>query len=130
MNKKGQGLPLETIIVAILVIIVLVLVVTFFLGGFAGLTNRVKDIFFGTTAGSSTTLAVQNCRTYCEQAQLLPSVTLKENSPYCSTEIKVDTDNDGEADKIYTCKGLEVTCDKVSDLPNCKNIKAEDIPKS
>ena len=112
MNKKGQGLPLETIIVAILVIIVLVLVITFFLGGFAGLTNRVKTIFFGTTAGIDTTLAVQNCRTYCDQAELLPE-SLQKDSPCCKSEQKIDTNNDGTweegVDAKRTCKELGVT---------------------
>jgi len=113
MNKKGQGLPLTTIVVAILVIIVLVLVVTFFLGGFAGLTSKVKEIFFGTTAGTSLTLATQNCKTYCEQASLLPE-TMQPKSAYCTRLQKVDMSGDGEADSDMACeKDLGVNCPEI-----------------
>lgn len=97
-SKKGQGLPLNTIIIAILVIVVLVVVIVFFLGGFAGLSQKVKIIFFGATAGVDKTLAVQNCQTWCDQAKILP-VSLRKTSAYCDQYQFVDMNNDGEVEK-------------------------------
>lgn len=117
MNKQGQELTLSTIITAILVVIVLVLVVTFFLGGFAGLTSKVKDIFFGATAGTSQTLAVQNCRTYCDNAKLLPE-NLQKTSPWCTRKQKIDTNDDGTweegVDEEKGCAELGLSCTDVS----------------
>lgn len=124
MNKRGQGLPMNTVIMAILVIVVLVIVVVFFLGGFSGLSTKVKAIFFGTTAGTDITLAVQTCETRCEQAQLLP-VSLQKNSAFCNVPFNLDINGDGEAEfyikdkkKIlsqYYCSGdkLGLSCEGV-----------------
>ena len=97
MQKKGQGLPLTTIVIAILVVVVLVVIVAFFLGGTTGLTNTIKRVFFGTTAGTDQTLAVETCRQYCDQAETLPD-SLHATSPYCKQTFRLDTDRDGEAD--------------------------------
>lgn len=99
MDKRGLELSVNTIIVAILVILVLVVVASFFLFGFKGLTDRVKATFFGVTAGTDVTLAVQNCQNYCDQVALLPTDTLKRNSAFCNTYFYIDEDGDGEADK-------------------------------
>lgn len=100
MNKKGQGLPLNTVIVAILVILVLVVVVIFFLGGMSGLTSKIKTMFFGTLAGTDETIAVQTCETRCEQVKLLPTTIARRNSAYCDSPFNIDANNDGEADKV------------------------------
>ena len=70
MNKKGQGLPLNVLVVAILVIVVLILVVTFFFGGFTNISVRIKDLFFTGTAGTSETLAIQSCQRFCDNLNL------------------------------------------------------------
>lgn len=95
-SKKGLELSLNTIVIAVIVIVVLVAVVTFFLFGFKGLSDRVKIIFFGTTAGSDMVFAQQQCATYCDRAALLP-IGVRSTSPYCTQFIYIDTDNDGEA---------------------------------
>jgi len=100
MNKKGQGLPLTTIIVAILVVVVLVVIVAFFLGGTTGLTNAIKRVFFGTTAGSDLTLAVETCKQYCDQAETYPSVGLQQKSAFCTQYFRIDQNRDGEADLL------------------------------
>jgi hypothetical protein len=84
MDKRGQGLTLNTIIITILVVLVLIVVVTFFFGGFKGLTERITGTFYTTTAGSDKVLAVQTCEQYCEQAKLLPNNLLKQKSAYCT----------------------------------------------
>ena len=96
-GKKGVELSINTIIVAVIVVVVLVVVVSFFLGGFTGLSDRVKATFFGVTAGFDRTLAVQTCRQYCDNAKLLPAISVKSSS-YCTSYLNVDENNDGEAD--------------------------------
>lgn len=97
VSKKGMELSLNTIIIAVIVIIVLVSVVAFFLFGFKSLTDKAKMVFFGVTAGSSKSLAMQYCETYCRRAELMP-MSMRIQSSYCSAELLVDSDDDGEAD--------------------------------
>mgnify|MGYP001558648144 CR=1 FL=1 len=115
IHTKGQGLPLTTIVIAILVIVVLVVLVAFFLGGATGVTRGIKRIFFGTTAGTDLTVAVENCRQYCEQAKVLPE-NLRTSSAYCTQYFNIDNNGDGEAEfdsksgktTKETSKGLKV----------------------
>jgi len=110
MNKKGQALSLNTVIMAIIVVVVLIVVVSFFLFGFQGLTQRARALFFGTTAGTDTVLAVQNCEQFCDQAVLLPSEALIKSSPYCSFKFRIDKNNDGEADKDKEGNFIDFYC--------------------
>lgn len=108
MDKRGQSLTLNTIIIAILAILVLVVVVTFFFGGFKGLTDRIKSTFYSTTAGTDEVLAVQSCQQFCDQAKLLPDTgNLRKNSAYCNTAFVIDgrsnIGSDGKYDTVYTC---------------------------
>ena len=45
MSKKGQGLPLTTIIIAVLVVVVLIVIVAFFLSGSSSLIGTIRNIF-------------------------------------------------------------------------------------
>jgi len=89
-SKKGQGLPMNTIILAIIVIIVLVIIVVFFLGGTSSIAQKIKDIFLGATAGQDKELAVQFCNQYCDRGNEVA---------WCGHIFKVDTDGDGAAEK-------------------------------
>ena len=106
MDKRGQGLTLNTIIMAILVIIVLVVIVLFFLGTFGGVTDKIKSTFFSTTVGTSEALAVETCRQYCDQAQRLPK-DLQEKSAYCKQAFIIDGKSgpgqNKKYDKAYKC---------------------------
>jgi len=97
-DKKGVELTLNTVIIAILIVLVLVVIIGFFLGG----TNKMKDtifrIFSGETAGTDVSIALQQCASYCSQAEGW-STELRNKSPYCKFTFKLDTDNNGEADK-------------------------------
>lgn len=122
MNKKGQGLPMNTVIMTILVIVVLILVLTFLFGGFTGLSNKIRLIFYGSLAGTSKTLAIQNCNQYCSQLQLrsglidvddkgISKLNMEKikDTPFCKL-IPIDEDEDGNADKLANCKYFDVTC--------------------
>jgi hypothetical protein len=106
MDKRGQGLTLNTIIITILVILVLIVVVTFFFGGFKGLTDRIKGTFYSTSAGTDKVLAVQTCQQFCEQVKLLPTDTLKKNSAYCTTGFIIDGESkalDKGYNQLFSC---------------------------
>ena len=108
--KRGQGLPLTTIIIAILVVVVLVVLVAFFLGGTTSITRGIKSLFFGTTAGTDLTIAIETCRNRCDQAQTLPNDDLKKNSAYCKTPFHIDFDKDGEVDVDEKGEPVEYYC--------------------
>tara|TARA_Y100000310_G_C20663847_1_gene806345 strand:+ start:411 stop:938 length:528 start_codon:yes stop_codon:yes gene_type:complete len=135
-GKKGQGLPLNTVIVAILVVLVLVVVVAFFLGGFGNLANTVRSVFFGTTAGTDMSLAIENCRQYCFTSQTWEN-RLKASSPYCKSYFKLDKGGDGEADFCgdeenkyarFYCWGstLDIACPGVKELCEYEGAKGKD----
>ena len=109
MDKKGQGLTLNTIVIAILVVIVLVSVIFFFFGGFKNITDKIESTFFVTTAGMDESLAVETCRQYCGQAQRLPD-TLKKTSAYCTQafiiEGKSKLRSDGLYENAYSCSSM------------------------
>src|SRR3989344_5379848 len=97
MNKKGQSLSMNTVIIAILVIIVLVVIVAFFVGGTSSVVSRIKAIFIG-SAGSNLVEAKNLCEGYCDSAsQLTPEE--QRVSPYCTKYQTVDIDGDGSAEK-------------------------------
>jgi len=96
-GKRGQGLPLNTIVLAILVVVVLVVIVAFFLGGTTGLTRTIRGIFFGTTAGTDLTIAIETCKARCDQATLLP-MDLQKSSAFCMQPFHIDKDGNGEAE--------------------------------
>lgn len=98
-QKRGQGLPLNTVILLILVILVLVVVAAFFLGGTASITEKIRALFFGSTAGTDRVFAVGNCKEFCNRLQLLPKSAFM-GSPYCKEFERIDSDNDGTADYI------------------------------
>jgi len=95
-GKRGQGLPLNTVIVAILVVLVLVVIVAFFLGGTGGITQTVQRIFFGVTAGTDIDVASRTCEQYCQQAK--GSSVNVIDSAFCKKTFAIDWDFDGEAD--------------------------------
>lgn len=92
MNKRGQSLPLNTLIIIILVVIVLIVVAVFFLGGTSSLSKSIRNIFYGTTAGTDITLAREICEQRCEAAKD------GNNLAYCNLGQDIDFDNNGQID--------------------------------
>ncbi|MBS3145948.1 hypothetical protein J4414_04055 [Candidatus Woesearchaeota archaeon] len=58
MNKRGQGLPLNVIVIAIIVVVALVVIVAFFLGGFGQLGGKAGETAGVGLKGTSQALAV------------------------------------------------------------------------
>jgi len=98
MNKKGQSLPLNTLIIIILVVIVLIVVAVFFLGGTSSLSRSIRNIFYGTTAGTDLTLAREICEQRCESLQGSTSDQQAKRSAYCTATFDIDIGNDGKVD--------------------------------
>ena len=138
-NKRGAELTLNMVIIAALVILVLVFVVAFFLGGFGGLTDTFKETFWKTTSGTDLSLALQNCKSYCQRAESLYD-TVPEGqrsaivgaSSYCKQTFRIDKDGDGVADKTsdgenyieYKCfpgagNSLDVPCSQEKVIRFC-----------
>ena len=124
MNKKGQGLTLNTIVIAILVVIVLVAVIFFFFGGFKNITDKIKSTFFVATAGVDEAFVVETCRQYCDQAKALPS-SLVSDSAYCTQGFVIDgksnLQSDGKYNHVWSCGTIE------KNNVDAKRFKANDL---
>jgi len=66
MNKKGQGLPMNVVILGIIVIVVLIVVLVFFVGGTGQFTQKIKQILGLNVKGEELQLATQSCIRSCE----------------------------------------------------------------
>jgi len=117
MNKKGQSLSMNTIILGILVIIVLVIVVVFFMGGFGTITSKIRSILGFTTSGTELNVALQQCETRCQLAQSMPD-NIEHTSAYCTSPFLIDYNpEDNKADTIEldgTSLEIEYYCDEDS----------------
>ena len=123
-NKKGVELTLNTVIVAILVVLVLVLLIGFFLGGTGKLKDMVGTIFRQSSAGTDISIALDQCKSYCTQAQGW-APTLWRASPYCSFKFKLDLrNNDGEADKSDDGNYIPYLCSDANSqiYTSCPNV--------
>lgn len=97
--KKAQGLPLTTIVVAILVLLVLVMLVVFFTGGFSKIFTSVKGLEPATE--TDVAAAQAKCSQLCIQAQSLTNPDRWKETGYCTYTNKKDWDGDGEAEEKF-----------------------------
>ena len=119
MNKRGQaGLPMNTLIVAIIAIIVLLLIVTFFTGGLGTIGEKIREIFGAGTAGSDLNLATQFCKDYCSAAKNLPDDEQKLKSAYCKKTFDIKNP-DGTITENQQCTQLGVSCSGVDNINGC-----------
>lgn len=101
MNKKGQGISMEFIIIAAIALVVLVVIILFFTGGLQSLFQKQKEAVAGATDQQKELWRGQ-CKLYCSLGQ-------KEN--FVQKTFK-------EGDSQYTCSTLDVTCGSCSGTPN------------
>ena len=92
-KKRGQGLPLNAVVIAILVVLVLVVLAAFFLFGSSKIGEKIRTSFFGPTSGTDRVFAVQSCENLCEQAQFLPEIQ-QGTSGFCKQSWQIDENND------------------------------------
>ncbi len=127
-GKRGQGLPMNVVILAIIVIVVLIILLIILVGGTSKFAETVKGIFSGRVSAQSLELATKDCQQFCESAKVNPS--LASRSKYCTYTTVVELDNQltkvgcqpnvrtepTEAEKsrgIVAGDGLGVACDQV-----------------
>ena len=104
LNKKAQGLSINTVIITILAIFVLVLVVVALTGGVGNFTKWWNDIF---KKGSLTTSEVlYECDGFCANYQNTQDEQYILN--YCDKEFWIDTnlDNKEDADEFKRCQDI------------------------
>src|SRR3989344_6758101 len=99
MNKRGQSLSMNTIVITILVVIVLVIIALFFTGGMASLTNKIQS-FFG---AQLTDLQEANarCNSFCTSYQTSNSALLRDQfmQNFCFSEFQADINANGIYDE-------------------------------
>ncbi len=124
-DKRGVELTLNTVIIAILVVLVLIVLIGFFLGGTGKAKSQIQDLFGSSTSASSVSIAIEQCKIYCDQVKD-SGMTAEQakTSLYCTKSFKLDTNGDGVADLEggsdskeidYKCSGppLSVVCNPV-----------------
>ena len=107
INKKGQDLPVNVIIVAIIVLVVLIIVVAFFAGGFSNIVGKIRGIFGGGVSGQERDIAIQTCQQLCDNAKRLPTST-QGKSGYCTNSYLVDDDGSSETPPVRSICGSQV----------------------
>ncbi|HIH14158.1 MAG TPA: hypothetical protein HA224_02790 [Nanoarchaeota archaeon] len=81
--KRAQGLPISTIVLAIVGLLVLFMIIAFFTGAFGKVSGNVREAA-GTTADVQATNAQNKCAQWCLQLDGLATDDLKRASAYCS----------------------------------------------
>ena len=99
MNKRGQGLSVNTIIILVLAIFVLVLIVLALTGGFGNFLEWMGSIFGG--SGLSVQKAALKCDGYCNSYQTTGQDVFAEK--YCTDLIDIDIDGDKKTDETLYC---------------------------
>ena len=127
--KRAQGLPLTTIVIAVISFVVLFIVIIFFTGGFGKIFGQAKAAIGSVEADVSA--AQTKCSQWCLQAQNLDSAAQKK-SAWCTRVQGIDTDGDGKLnDKgtdetiscTYTNDGDEkLCCDQSPILSSCPGV--------
>lgn len=117
MNKKGQDISMNVIVLAIIALLVLVVLAVVFTGGIANTVDKMKTFLGFGTGGKTLEFAKEQCKTNCIIAEGLDNPS---DSSYCTQIFKVK-----EADGVteYVCssdnnnaegenlKTLGVNCD-------------------
>ena len=101
MNKKGQGLPLNTVILGVIGVVVLLLVVLIFFGGAKWIKETILGMGGERLKGTDITLAQQQCDLFCDYAKELSGIALKA-SAYCTTKFKIE-EEEMSCEKLVTC---------------------------
>lgn len=91
--QKGQGLPINTLVLAAIAILVLIMIIAFATGTFSRLFKGVSTIEQGATPEELTGFRV-GCEQACFAAKQLTRTTHQfEASDYCKRTIKVNETN-------------------------------------
>lgn len=114
MNKKGQGISINMIVIIIIALLVLLVIAIIFLGGTGTMADRIKNFFTGTTSAYNLANSQQFCNNYCDLAQDMPN---PQYSAYCTSAFDIDIGGDGTIDYVNTrCKDnpIGISCSGVT----------------
>ena len=100
-NNKGQGLPINTIILIAVGLLILVLMIVFVTGGFKGLAPA--------TTNNGLSTYQSECSTYCSEAQ--STGQLPEQFCYNSPVVIAGT--------YYVCPNSTTTLGSLNPTPSC-----------
>lgn len=92
LNKKGQGMPMNVIIIAIIILVVLIILIAFFAGGFGSITGKIRELFTGQVSGQTKDTTIQTCQSMCDIAKNYPA-SAQRSSGYCTNSYVVDMDS-------------------------------------
>ncbi len=111
INKKGQNLSINTIIITILAIFVLVILVVALTGG----TSQFAE-WWGKIFGASAIdvqAAVLECDGFCKSYGVSGNEQFRDK--YCNQDFNVDTNNDKKADTTLYCPDMpEAACPEIT----------------
>ncbi|SRR3989344_1485000 len=114
--KKGQGLSLDMVVIAVIVLVVLFVIIAFFSGGFTAIAEKIGNLFRGGIDDRA--VSIQLCNSYCLTVKGYDSVDniqqIRE-SRYCTAKFKIDKDNNGvlsdsEKENPIGCTDLGAKC--------------------
>ncbi len=114
MATKGQGLPLNLIVLAIIAALVLVLVIAFTVGGGGAAFSRIFKV--GSTAVGEDIDSVRAvCRNACSNAELsVQSAPQWPSAEYCKKGFNIDRNGDGKIEDTVaggaTTKERSIRC--------------------
>jgi len=111
LDKKGQELSTNTIIIVILAVLVLIIVAVFFTGGFGTFIDKIKKLW--TSSGQDVAAIVLECNSLCTNYDSTGLEAYKNS--FCEKEFQLDIDGDNKVDQYVTCVDLdEVSCSSIS----------------
>lgn len=126
--KKGQGLSLDMVVIAVIVLVVLFVIIAFFSGGFTAIAEKIGGLFRGGIDDRA--VSIQLCNTYCLSAKGYELRSLQQmDSKYCTARFSIDTNKDGklsEGEKEVTkCSDsdLDVDCMVSGEKGAVENLK-------
>lgn len=117
MNKKGQGISMTYIIIALLALVVLVVIILFFTGGMQKLFGQTAEV--GEVTEQQMSLWRTQCDLYCSV----------DKAAFCDHEFNTK-DKEGTVTKRHVCnkavyrgsetvEDLEVLCENIKDSGDC-----------
>jgi uncharacterized protein YxeA len=107
MNKKGQELSTNTIIIVILAVLVLIIVALFFTGGFGSAWDKINKLW--DRSGQDVAEIALECDGWCNNYERSGLEAYKNS--FCEHEFELDIDKDGKIEQYVTCVDLpQFTC--------------------